>query len=33
MLATLAGEVPTGEGWLYEVKWDGFRAIATIRGR
>ena len=22
--------VPTGEGWLHEVKWDGFRAIATI---
>ena len=32
MLATLAAEVPTGEGWLFEVKWDGFRAIATIRG-
>ena len=31
MLATLAGEVPTGEGWLYEVKWDGFRALATMR--
>jgi bifunctional non-homologous end joining protein LigD len=25
MLATLAGDVPRGEGWLYEVKWDGFR--------
>ena len=32
MLATLAADVPTGEGWLFEVKWDGFRAIATIRG-
>ena len=21
-----------GEGWLFEVKWDGYRAIATIRG-
>ena len=31
MLATLAADVPTGEGWLFEVKWDGFRAIATIR--
>ena len=32
MLATLAADVPAGEGWLFEVKWDGFRAIATIRG-
>lgn len=32
MLATLAAEVPTGDGWLFEVKWDGFRAIATMRG-
>jgi bifunctional non-homologous end joining protein LigD len=32
MLATLAADVPTGDGWLFEVKWDGFRAIATIRG-
>jgi len=32
MLATLAGEVPTGDGWLYEVKWDGYRAVATMRG-
>ena len=31
MLATLAGEVPGGDGWLYEVKWDGYRAIATMR--
>jgi bifunctional non-homologous end joining protein LigD len=32
MLATLAEGVPAGEGWLHEVKWDGFRAIATMRG-
>ena len=32
MLATLTGEVPTGDGWLYEVKWDGFRALVTMRG-
>ena len=32
MLATLAADVPAGEGWVFEVKWDGFRAIATIRG-
>lgn len=32
MLATLASSVPTGPGWLYEVKWDGYRAIATVAG-
>ena len=32
MLATLAGEVPTGKGWLFEVKWDGYRVVATMRG-
>jgi bifunctional non-homologous end joining protein LigD len=34
MLATLASEneLPTGRGWLFEVKWDGYRAIATMRG-
>ena len=28
MLAKLAPEVPTGREWLYEVKFDGFRALA-----
>jgi bifunctional non-homologous end joining protein LigD len=32
MLATLASEVPGGRGWLFEVKWDGYRAIAYLRG-
>jgi bifunctional non-homologous end joining protein LigD len=32
MLATLAEEVPKGGDWLHEVKWDGYRAIATMRG-
>ncbi|MGH3071590.1 MAG: DNA ligase D [Gaiellaceae bacterium] len=32
MLATLADEVPSGDAWLHEVKWDGYRAVATIRG-
>ncbi len=32
MLATLVDDVPAGEGWLYEVKWDGYRAIATVAG-
>jgi bifunctional non-homologous end joining protein LigD len=29
-LATLAGEVPTGEPWLYEIKYDGYRLLATV---
>ena len=32
MLATPADAVPSGEGWLHEVKWDGYRAIVTITG-
>jgi bifunctional non-homologous end joining protein LigD len=32
MLATLAREVPGGDGWLFEVKWDGYRALAYVRG-
>lgn len=28
MLATLVDEVPDGKYWLFEVKWDGYRAIA-----
>jgi ATP-dependent DNA ligase len=31
MLAKLATELPAGDGWLYEPKWDGFRAI-VFRG-
>ena len=27
MLAKLSANIPEGEGWLYEPKWDGFRAI------
>src|SRR5262249_15868630 len=27
MLAKLATELPAGEGWLFEPKWDGFRAV------
>jgi bifunctional non-homologous end joining protein LigD len=25
-----AGELPTGDGWVYEVKWDGMRAIVEV---
>ncbi len=32
MLAELARELPSGEGWLYEPKWDGFRAIVFWDG-
>ena len=32
MLATLDEDVPKGEGWLFEVKWDGYRALAYVRG-
>lgn len=30
MLATLVDKAPRGEDWLYEVKWDGIRAIAYL---
>ncbi len=26
-----AGELPVGPDWLYEVKWDGYRCIATVK--
>jgi len=32
MLATLETDVPRGDGWLHEVKWDGYRAIAVLAG-
>ena len=31
-LATLTETLPTGSGWLYEPKWDGYRAIVAVRG-
>jgi bifunctional non-homologous end joining protein LigD len=30
MLSTSAEVLPRGEGWVYEPKWDGFRAIVTV---
>jgi ATP-dependent DNA ligase len=33
MEALSALELPQGEAWQYEPKWDGFRAIAHRRGR
>jgi bifunctional non-homologous end joining protein LigD len=32
MLATLAEDVPRGAGWVFEVKWDGYRAVADVVG-
>jgi bifunctional non-homologous end joining protein LigD len=31
-MATLEREVPRGDGWTFEVKWDGYRAVAYVRG-
>ncbi len=33
MLARLAGEIPAGDEWLYEPKWDGFRALVFFDGK
>jgi bifunctional non-homologous end joining protein LigD len=33
MLATLVGEAFDDEDWLYEIKWDGYRAIGSWDGR
>ena len=30
MLATLVDKPFDGEDWLYEIKWDGYRAIAFL---
>lgn len=32
MLAQLVRDLPAGDGWLYEPKWDGFRAVALWDG-
>lgn len=31
-LAKLVGKVPEGDGWLYEVKYDGYRILAFLEG-
>jgi bifunctional non-homologous end joining protein LigD len=31
-LATLVEEPPEGEGWIYEVKFDGYRVVARVDG-
>src|SRR5215510_2200459 len=32
MLAKRVGELPPGEGWIFEPKWDGFRTIVFRDG-
>ena len=32
MKATLSQKIPEGANWLYEVKWDGYRALALKHG-
>lgn len=32
-LATLSDEMPGGKGWVHEVKFDGYRALAYIAGK
>jgi len=32
MEALLAAELPDGEGWQFEPKWDGFRCLARRDG-
>ena len=31
-LARAAAELPAGDGWLFERKWDGFRTIVFVDG-
>ena len=32
MMATLADRIPSGEGWEFEIKWDGYRIVARVAG-
>ncbi|HEY7768806.1 DNA polymerase ligase N-terminal domain-containing protein, partial [Longimicrobium sp.] len=31
-LATLVDEVPAGDGWIHEIKYDGYRLVVMLRG-
>ncbi|WP_301750329.1 DNA ligase D [uncultured Erythrobacter sp.] len=31
-LATLVDAVPTGNGWMHEIKFDGYRALLAVKG-
>lgn len=32
MLATLVDKMPSEKEWIYEIKWDGYRALAYCKG-
>ncbi len=32
-LATLVDDVPSGNGWMHEIKFDGYRALVAARGK
>jgi len=32
-LATLVDEVPAGNGWMHEIKFDGYRALVAAKGK
>src|SRR5438067_13043557 len=32
MLANRVGELPSGDGWIFEPKWDGFRTLVFRDG-
>ena len=32
MLAKRVDEIPAGDGWIFEPKWDGFRALVFRDG-
>jgi bifunctional non-homologous end joining protein LigD len=32
MLATLVRQTPRGDGWAWELKWDGIRALGSVDG-
>ena len=32
-LATLVDDVPTGNRWMHEIKFDGYRALVAVKGR
>ena len=32
-LATLVDDVPTGNGWMHEIKFDGYRALVAAKGK
>ena len=33
MLATIASDIPQGDGWVFEPKYDGIRIVAVVDGR